>query len=110
MRHRLAATRRRPSKSVAGDVQSSRDGIRLKLSQFGRPLDITLLESAEEVAAHWEGFDLLVLGNNFGGGEMTGSELVQLIRRAEEREAKEKFIILCSADKSLENPGANLMW
>ena len=29
---------------VAGDVQSSRDGIRLKLSQFGRPLDIALLE------------------------------------------------------------------
>ena len=94
---------------VADDMMLNCKRLQYHLSIIDTPLQVSLMHSAEDVAHRWIDFSILVLDNDFGTN-MTGSQLIQLIRNAENEDEKKKFIILWSADDDLENPGADLMW
>jgi len=94
---------------VADDVKTNRCVMQHQLSMIDPRLQVSVMESPEEVADHWTEFSILVIDNNFGAG-MSGIQLIQMIRNAEKEDDQKKFIVLWSADNDLENPGADLMW
>ena len=72
---------------VAGDRKIDCNLMKHQLSQIGWPLNITLLERAEDVFTHRTEFDVMVIDNDFGEGRMTGTQLIQLIRHSEQDHA-----------------------
>ena len=97
---------------IADDNDVNARLMQRKLLSMDALLHVQLLSSAQEACEQFQHFDVLVMENGFGPGNMTGVEAIEAIRQQEEHapEAMGIVIALWTAEDVPHAPGADLIW